>query len=53
VSAISDKLAGGGLGFQGHQSKYNVDRKIWTGYDSCKYDNNGVDYGYKLVPFIY
>jgi hypothetical protein len=53
LSTISDKLAGKGLGFQGHQSKYNVDGTTWTGYDSCKYDNNGVDYGYKLLPFIY
>jgi len=52
LSSINDKLAGR-LGFQEHPSSYNVDRKTWTGYNSCKYDNSAVDYGYKLVPFIY
>jgi len=51
LSFINDKLAGR-LGFQGHSSNY-VDGKTWTGYDSCKYDNSAVDYGYKFVPFIY
>jgi hypothetical protein len=53
VSSISDELAAGGSGLQGHPSKYNLDGKTWMGYDSCKYDDNGVEYGYRLVPFIY
>jgi hypothetical protein len=52
LSPINDKLAGR-LGFQGYPSNYNVDGKTWTGYDSCKSDNNAVVYSYKSVPFIY
>jgi hypothetical protein len=52
LGSISDKLAAG-LGFQGHLSNYNINGKIWTRYDSLKYDNSAVDYSHKLVPFIY
>jgi hypothetical protein len=47
---IPDTLVGVGLGFQGHQSNDNTDGKLWTGYDSHKYDYHGVDFGYGLVP---
>jgi hypothetical protein len=32
---INEKLAEGVLGFQSHQSQYDIDWKSWTGYDSC------------------
>jgi hypothetical protein len=50
MSSIIDKFRRE-LGFQGHQSNYNVDGKTWTGYHSCKYGNSVVDYTYKLAPF--
>jgi len=52
LSSINDDLVGG-FGFKGHLSNYYVDRKTWTGYDFCKYDNSAVDYSYNLVPLIY
>jgi hypothetical protein len=52
LGSVNDKLAGGRLGFQSHQSQYDIDRKSWSEYNSCKY-NNGVDFGYRLIPLIY
>jgi len=51
--SITDKLVGVGMGLEGYQSKDNADGKLWSGYDSHKYDHHDVDFGYGSVPLLY
>jgi hypothetical protein len=53
MGLIPNMLVGVGLGLQGHQFNENTDGKLWTGYDSYKYDYYGGDTGYGVVPSTY